>query len=286
MIGQLTLWDLTDWYNQRSICQRTFSDDENDDAEENPHLDKKPNWNNLAQDEYFCRFSLHKDTISQIIFPRNSLGRELITSSYDGSIRLMNLESNQVYSLHRLSDRNAIITSMDYCPSSHLLWYSTSDGDIEALDYRCSMKAIQSLSKDSSEKLDNALTHSFSQVFEKKCGCVSVHPTLSHLLLATSNDKSMRIFDIRGGAKSDEVLSSLYTHQHGFSCTSAYWRPVNGNGIVSTSYDDTIRIWNEVPTNIEKLKDPKILRHDNRTGKWVTIFRYIFFIDLSCCFLG
>ncbi|ORZ30417.1 hypothetical protein BCR44DRAFT_40589, partial [Catenaria anguillulae PL171] len=54
----------------------------------------------------------------------------------------------------------------------------------------------------------------------------------------------------------------------------------------TTSYDDLIRIWNgevvgdqgEGDDGSVELKAPTCaLRHDNKTGRWVTLFRYVLY---------
>jgi WD40 repeat protein len=278
-LGQLALWDLTSWFSNRKIFDRNEKEEL---AEVDEIIPSLPHWNDLSKPETFCRFSYHRETISQILFPREDQGRLLLTSAYDGTIRGMDLQSSQVCTLHRDPERHALITSMDTCPGTHLLWYSTSAGNINALDFRTQLAVFQSPTYDATSRVDYPLCYSGTELFDKKCGCVSVHPQESNLILASSNDTSMRIYDIRGGSPgpsdSNEQFSLLSSYNHGYSCSSAYWRPEDGQSIVSTSYDDQVRIWSDLPETLQDLPTPKSIPHDNRTGKWVSIFRCVLFL--------
>lgn len=73
--------------------------------------------------------------------------------------------------------------------------------------------------------------------------------------------------------------------QHGKSCSSAYWDPW-GRRILTTSYDDHLRVFNVDPGSslvddraVGSLLQPngfkptKVVRHNCQTGRWLTILR-------------
>ncbi|OXH27256.1 WD repeat-containing protein [Cryptococcus neoformans] len=68
--------------------------------------------------------------------------------------------------------------------------------------------------------------------------------------------------------------------QHGKSCSSAYWDPW-GRRILTTSYDDHLRVFNVDPLvssvndNVSGngFKPTKVVRHNCQTGRWLTILR-------------
>ncbi|KAG8888298.1 hypothetical protein FRB98_008044 [Tulasnella sp. 332] len=67
-------------------------------------------------------------------------------------------------------------------------------------------------------------------------------------------------------------------HPHKLSVSSAFWDP-SGRRIVSTSYDDTLRVWDIKPSSLVldtplKKFDPVVRRnHDCQTGRWLTILK-------------
>lgn len=76
-----------------------------------------------------------------------------------------------------------------------------------------------------------------------------------------------------------EKGSCVAQYAHGLACSSAYFNPA-GNKILSTSYDDLVRIW-EVEAGIRDswlggqgnvdLTPTFQARHDNQTGRWVSV---------------
>lgn len=67
--------------------------------------------------------------------------------------------------------------------------------------------------------------------------------------------------------------------QHGKSCSSAYWDPW-GRRILTTSYDDNLRIFTIDPASLVDLhlhdhsfKPTRVVRHNCQTGRWLTILR-------------
>lgn len=70
-----------------------------------------------------------------------------------------------------------------------------------------------------------------------------------------------------GGVR--DAPSQLHLFEHGYSVTSAYWSP-DGKRIVSTSYDDMIKIF----AGDEQGKAWKMeaaIQHNNQTRKCVTL---------------
>lgn len=68
-------------------------------------------------------------------------------------------------------------------------------------------------------------------------------------------------------------------YQHGKSCSAAYWDPW-GRRIVTTSYDDKLRVWELNPQSFVidqplagPFKPSTIIKHDCQTGRWLTILR-------------
>lgn len=123
------------------------------------------------------------------------------------------------------------------------LWYCTHYGEIGAKDLR------QGRSK-----------ASVYEASEKKLNTVHVNPIDPNYLVTAGLDRIVRIFDIRNLKKEAEPLKSF---EHGKSVNSAYWDPVFGKDIVSTSFDDTLGLWKD---SLGDSSRHIIIKHNNNTG--------------------
>ncbi|KAG1832004.1 WD40-repeat-containing domain protein [Suillus variegatus] len=205
----------------------------------------------------------------------------LFTTSYDGTIRHFSFVSGisqEIFSSEHL------ITSVDLPVSGHEMWISDASGGITHLDLR--------------EPKDKACWYGLSPA---KIGTVSINPTNPHFLLTASNSRVLKVWDSRKLQKLTSTTGpyqlSQYTvedlvyskkgkgtvrgiFQHGKSVSSAYWDP-RGRSIVSTSYDDSIRLWdldvakyNSSP-GFPSFTPFRGIKHNCQTGKWVTILRAV-----------
>ncbi|KAG2753264.1 WD40 repeat-like protein [Suillus brevipes Sb2] len=205
----------------------------------------------------------------------------LFTTSYDCTIRRLSFVSGisqEIFSSEHL------ITSMDLPVGGHEMWISDASGGLTHLDLR--------------EPKDKACWYGLSTA---KVGTVSINPTSPHFLLTASNSRELKVWDSRKLQKltsatgpyqlSQYTVQDLVwskkgkgtvrgTFQHGKSVSSAYWDP-RGRSIVSTSYDDSIRLWDlDVAKYDSSPAFPSFtpfrgIKHNCQTGKWVTILRAV-----------
>ncbi|EKM55479.1 uncharacterized protein PHACADRAFT_208996 [Phanerochaete carnosa HHB-10118-sp] len=203
------------------------------------------------------------------------------TSSYDGTIRTTSFVSS--ISTEILYNENALPTTMDLPPHGHEMWIADSNGGVTHLDLR----------EDKSKAR-------WYQLSEDKIGCLSVNPVVTNLLLTTSNSRVLRIWDARKlqsisikGKGPYEINAEQLEEfretkagkdvmrgewRHGKSVTAGYWDP-HGRRAVSTSYDDTIQIWDIKPEVTQKdaefpsMRPAHQFHHNCQTGKWVTLLR-------------
>ncbi|KAF9535303.1 WD40-repeat-containing domain protein [Crepidotus variabilis] len=223
------------------------------------------------------------------------------TSAYDCSVRSVSFVSgvsNELYS----NDDKILLTSFDLPPSGQEMWISDTAGGVTHLDLR--------------ETKSKARRYGLS---DNKIGTVSVNPTRNHFLVTASNSRVVKIWDARkldampislldDAAQveaTEEVDNSTprrsvldfdsdvvnqYNEtskgkgtmraefQHGKSASSAYW-DARGRQIVSTSYDDRIRLWDissptfKIDGEFPNLKPFSQIRHNCQTGRWLTILR-------------
>ncbi|WCJ29209.1 damaged DNA binding 2 [Euphorbia peplus] len=85
--------------------------------------------------------------------------------------------------------------------------------------------------------------------------CNPVHP---ELLLSCGNDHFARIWDIR----KLEAGSSLYTLGHKRVVNSAYFSPLSGSKILTTSQDNRIRVWDSIFGNLDSPSREIVHSHD------------------------
>ncbi|KJA27357.1 hypothetical protein HYPSUDRAFT_35227 [Hypholoma sublateritium FD-334 SS-4] len=278
--GQLGIWDA-----------RAPPDEQEEDSDIAPE--------NREGGKYW-RFQLHwpatpKSSISCIkVDPIDS--HNIYTSSYDCTIRSLSFVSGSSKEIYASND-GVLITSIDLPAAGHEMWIGDGAGGATHLDLR--------------EAKTRTRRYELS---EHKIGSVSVNPTRPNFLLTASNSRVLKIWDTRklDGMPIDlldladqdvseddtarHVLnfdSSIVQEycaskvgkgafrgewKHDKSASSAYWDP-RGRQIVSTSYDDTLRLW-DIRSPAFKTNDvfPSLrpfchIRHNCQTGKWLTILR-------------
>ncbi|KAL9603697.1 MAG: hypothetical protein Q9219_001016 [cf. Caloplaca sp. 3 TL-2023] len=243
---------------KRETVKREDQDDEDDDDDEEDDLE--PN---------ITSFHLHTRTISSFQFsPHNS--SHLYTSSYDSSLRLLDLTKSSSEEIYAPEDTSLDepISGVEMDPHTpHLLYFSRLDGHLGRTDTR-------------------APPHSAVDVYqlsEKKIGGFSLNPSCPHFIATASLDRTMRIWDLRklSGKKGGPQLPALCgEHESRLSVSHAAF---NSAGQVATaSYDDTIKVhsfegmggWSPGRDLTAKEIEPSaIIRHNNQTGRWVTILR-------------
>ncbi|KAF8447319.1 WD40-repeat-containing domain protein [Boletus edulis BED1] len=241
-----------------------------------------------------------KSSISSIrIDPIDS--HRLYTTSYDCTVRQLTFVSGVSRQIYSSSD--VLISSLELSPSGHEMWISDVSGGATHLDLR--------------EGPSHTRWYGLS---DQKIGSVSINPTSPHLILTASNSRSLKIWDARkldvlltqkqsGGATSSSSppSPSKYTsgpfdfdfervqkfietkkgsgalrgeYAHGKSVTSAYWDP-RGRSIVSTSYDDTLRIWEldagkyDASPVFPAFTPFSRIKHGCQTGRWLTPLRAV-----------
>jgi WD repeat-containing protein 76 len=211
-------------------------------------------------------FEVHNRTITSIkipMFDQNSV----ITSSYDSSIRCLDLQtqvSSQLWAPEGEEDELGI-SCLDISPEAKdTIIFSTLEGSLGRIDRRSKSKAeIWGLT-------------------ENKIGGFSLHPLLPHLVATASLDRTLKIWDLRmiKGKGDLRHPSLLGEHQSRLSVSHASW---NRTGHIATSsYDDTVKIYDmseaakwkpghDIP---DKAMQPVVkISHNNQTGRWVTILK-------------
>ncbi|XP_057726306.1 protein DAMAGED DNA-BINDING 2 [Arachis stenosperma] len=93
------------------------------------------------------------------------------------------------------------------------------------------------------------------------------NPVQPDLLLSCGNDHFARIWDIRR----IEPKSSIYELKHGGVVNSAYFSPVSGCKILTTSQDNRLRIWDSIFGNMDS--PSREIVHSNDFNRYLTPFK-------------
>lgn len=198
-------------------------------------------------DDGVLLFEPHSNAITCMAF--SSQPSNLITVSYDGSVRSMDLEKAVFDELYRSASG---LRSFDFMSSDcSTLLIGDWNGDVAVVDRRTPGTSYESL-------------HTLES---KTLRCVHVHPVQQQYFVVAEN-RSVHIYDLRSlKRRNSQVVCGLGGHFR--SVSSAYFSPVSGNRVVTTSMDNTIRVFN---TSVMVGSAPllKSITHDMQTGRWLT----------------
>ncbi|XP_056605739.1 WD repeat-containing protein 76 isoform X1 [Triplophysa dalaica] len=192
-------------------------------------------------------FEPHSKAISCMAF--SSQPSNLITVSYDGSARSMDLEKAVFDELYRSAFG---LKSFDFVSSDHsTLLIGDWSGDVAVVDRRTPGTSYESLHSMDTQTLR----------------CIHVHPVQQQYFVVAEN-RSVHIYDLRSlKRRNSQVVCELCSYSH--SISSAYFSPVSGNRVVTTSMDNKIRVFN---TSKMVCSAPLLqsITHNMHTGRWLT----------------
>ncbi|KAI8051457.1 WD40-repeat-containing domain protein [Syncephalis plumigaleata] len=283
--GTLGFWDASITINSNGSSNDNYIKvkEENDDKENDSLLHRSPSSirssrrikveNTVADDgdmateeiddqsDPVYTYTPHTATLSSLKYTAD--GTRLFTSGYDGTIRYLDMKSQRFMEAYYYDESELLISSIDMDPTNaDVVWFSTNNGEVGRCDTRVRKRRNTDL----------------YPLLEKKIGCISINPCSdrSHYIATSSLDRTLRIWDARNLSKNVDDIASLEAiseFTHGKSVTSGYWSS-NGNQIVSTCYDDTLRIFNiNSGTATPSLESPVKIRHNCQTGRWLTMLR-------------
>jgi len=218
-----------------------------------------------APEPAITALKLHSRTITSFVFPAD--GNEVYSSSYDSSIRKFDLQkgvSVEVFAPQSIDEDLPISCISIPATSPNIMYFSTLEGSFGRHDLRTASET------------------EIWQLTDKKIGGFSAHPLYPHLIATASLDRMLKIWDLRNiqGDKDDRVPALIGEHESRLSVSHASWSPAGH--IATASYDDTIKIhtFDKAGSfkvghdlDIDAMKPTATIRHNNQTGRWVTILK-------------
>ena len=235
--------------------------DDDDDANNGVHL-----------------FKPHGGVISTLTW--NTSGTSLLSSSYDGSVRLFDVESQvfeEVFATYNndstYKDKigyntdqgyNSYIQSMELdhrFESGKCFYLSTSEGGVMHIDLRAA----------ATNKGGGKLT--FNRVLsERKINTISLHPD-GNVMATAGLTGIVQLWDVRKveAVKKDKKPKPVAWHDASRSINSAYFSP-SGRRLLTTTQSNKLEIFEDAHL-VKGLMTPKTsVRHDNQTGRWLSTF--------------
>jgi WD40 repeat protein len=205
-------------------------------------------------------YSIHSKSITSLAFQAD--GNSLYSSSYDSSVRKLDLQKGVAVEAYApAANVDLAISGISIPPTDpNLIFFSTLEGSLGRHDMRTP--------KDTD----------IWQLSEKKIGGFSLHPLYPHLAATASLDRTLKIWDLRK-IKGD-VPHLIAEHESRLSVSHASFSAAGH--VATSSYDDTIKIysfadagaWKAGHTIDSDAMDPSAtIRHNNQTGRWVTILK-------------
>ena len=175
---------------------------------------------------------------------------KLYMSSHDGSVRCLNLDK-EIFT--------EIVEEEEGYSGQHWIAFRDKDslftadasGFIHALDVRMRDSKIRDY-----------------DVHNKKVTSIDFNPRDNNYFTTASNDTTVSIWDVRNLKKyNTKAVCTIDSHSRAVS--SSFYSP-SGDKILTTSYDDSIRITENL---LENKWSQTVIRHNNQTGRWVSNFQ-------------
>ncbi len=209
-----------------------------------------------ARDRHTFHFRPHSEAISNQRYSPAS-DAELLTASYDGMVRVMEMVRGSFAQIYAPPPRTEqYISALDVTHDGNVVLFTDTEGALTMLDRR------------------EGSTQAF-QLHAKKAGGMSLSPVDQNYLATSSLDNSICLWDRRMlKAEESSIIERL---QYGRAVTSVYFHPALRDVLISTCYDDHVRVHCGILSGAPK---DHSLRHNNQTGRWITPFRAIW--DPKC----
>ena len=204
---------------------------------------------NEEDDDGVLYYKAHGNYISHCKWGRGALRGKLFTSAYDGAVRVLDPESGSFQ--ETIYSEEDEFSACDQFSDGNSALVCDNVGNLHQLDLRVGKFTAKSLS-----------------IHEKKINTVHIDPG-NEFRFATSTNNLVSVWDVRKLAKN---AKAVYDMPHSKSSQAAYWCPDGSGALLTTCYDDALRVWNP---DQNAAKPSVTIKHNNQTGRWVLPFRAI-----------
>ena len=154
----------------------------------------------------------------------------LVSTSYDGSVRLFDIEQQKFDLLYGTEDG-----------------YTTYHRQLDAHCYLVTMGSCGVIGLVDTREHDKMKCSRSFQAFAKGAKTVDIHPLKRDLFMSHSNSNggTCAIFDMRSGGGSSKSATKpvLELGGHTKAVSSASFSPVTGKSIVTVAYDNKLRLF-------------------------------------------
>ncbi|KAL4181421.1 hypothetical protein AMTRI_Chr12g271160 [Amborella trichopoda] len=180
---------------------------------------------------------------------------KIFTSSYDGFIRLMNVEEGKFDMVYNCNDEIFALSART-CDSNSL-YFAEGQGEFKVWDERT-----------------KGISTSYS-LHSQRINSIDFNPENNNMMCTSSSDGKACIWDLRC-IRNDPL--QIVKHQRAIH--SAFFSP-SGKYLATTSFDNKVGLSSGVD-----FSDVSMIHHCNETGRWLSSFRAIWGWDDSYLFMG
>ena len=184
----------------------------------------------------------------------------LVSTSYDGSVRLFDIEQQKFDLLYGTEDG-----------------YTTFHRQLDAHCYLVTMGSSGVVGLVDTREQDKMRCSKSFQAFAKGAKTVDIHPLKRDLFMSHSNSNggTCAIFDMRtgGGSSKSPLKPILELGGHTKAVSSATFSPVTGKSVVTVAYDNKLRLFKSFSPAEKSIRPYKTVAHNTQTGRWLTTFK-------------
>ncbi|CAL1358880.1 unnamed protein product [Linum trigynum] len=199
----------------------------------------------------------HTGPIGAILFHESCFSK-IITSCYDGYIRMMDAEKEVFELVHHGDDGIFCLSRRPNDDKS--LYFGEGLGGLTVFD----------------DKMGKVSSQWFPH--EDRINTIHFNPRNPNIMATASKDKTARIWDLRCVGSGQPRCLKMVSHNR--AVNSAYFSP-SGCSLATTSLDDHVGIHSGID-----FEDNCMIPHDNQTGRWISKFRAIWGWGDAYIFIG
>jgi len=184
----------------------------------------------------------------------------LVSTSYDGTSRILNCEAEQWEMLY--GDK-------DYLEEGGWTSCHAQQGDNTFLISQGNTGTVVLMDRRVGWSSPASSLQCFQRLNPKS---LSVHPLQPHLFLTGTNKGGCFVFDVRTGGGKSLIKPVTELLGHSKSLSTCVFSPVSGNQVASLASDDKIRLYDT--SDLKTTITPQCtVHHNNQTGRWLTPLR-------------